>query len=302
MAKRQIAKKGIAICARLFFSLEPAPPFALELTVWALRDNEVDRWDGETYRRALPIAGQFVEVTVTQTGRPEAPRLEVSIFGARRTQGAESIVIAALNRMLGLQACLTKVCGIAETDVRLACQDTELPSIGTRGNKRARKCTHIPSHQTKKEVPAAKALTRTGWFGAVNCAILCSIFRERIRSLIGRAKPTPGVAALIGTKIALVIGVTYRELINHTGKGTRRAQENGVRSMPIQYASEINADLVVIAMRGVTASSRIVSAVIGSVTEYVMRNSPCPTLVIRLDQERWPKRQPIASGVGEFTP
>ena len=106
----------------IIFSLEPAPPFALELTVWALRrrpDNQVDHWDGETYRRALPIAGEFVEVTVTQTGRPEAPRLEVSIFGARRTQGAESIVIAALNRMLGLQGCLTKFYGIAETDVRL---------------------------------------------------------------------------------------------------------------------------------------------------------------------------------------
>ena len=50
-------------------------------------------------------------------------------------------------------------------------------------------------------------------------------------------------------------------------------------------ASEIKADLVVIGMRGITAASRIVSAVIGSVTEYVMRKSPCPTLVVRLDHK-----------------
>ena len=223
------------------------------------------------------------------------------------------------------------------------------------------------------------------------------LFRERIRSLIERSKATPSDAALIGTEIALVTGLAYRELIKHTGKGTERARENGVKSMRIQtilvptdfsknanvavekgcelarqlgaklyllhvqdqstlrtaikeelfdgdasdellqvrvrqmvearfsellatlnhtnlkieflslrgdpkslitqYAGEIKADLVVIGMRGITAASRIVSAVIGSVTEYVMRSSPCPTLVVRLDHEK----QPIASGVGALT-
>jgi len=48
----------------IIFSLEPAPPFSLEWTVWALRrrpDNAVDRWDGETYRRALSMTSEFVE-------------------------------------------------------------------------------------------------------------------------------------------------------------------------------------------------------------------------------------------------
>ena len=58
------------------------------------------------------------------------------------------------------------------------------------------------------------------------------------------------------------------------------------KSLITDSASEIKADLVVIGMRGITAASRIVSAVIGSVTEYVMRKSPCPTLVVRLDQKR----------------
>jgi len=46
------------------FSLRPAPPFRLDLTVWALRrpDNLVDRSDGVAYRRVLVIKGQPVEV------------------------------------------------------------------------------------------------------------------------------------------------------------------------------------------------------------------------------------------------
>jgi nucleotide-binding universal stress UspA family protein len=56
------------------------------------------------------------------------------------------------------------------------------------------------------------------------------------------------------------------------------------KSLISEYASEIKADIVIIGMRGVTAASQLVSAMIGSVTEHVMRKSPCPTLVVRLDQ------------------
>lgn len=106
----------------IIFSLEPAPPFSLELTVWALRrrpDNAVDRWDGKTYRRALPVAGKFAEVSVTQTGRSKSPRLQVTVVGARRAAGIESFVTVTLNRMLGLQVCLSGFYRIAETDGRL---------------------------------------------------------------------------------------------------------------------------------------------------------------------------------------
>lgn len=70
----------------IIFSLEPAPPFQLELTVWALRrrpDNKVDRWDGECYRRALPLTDQFVEVAVKQMG----PGAVSSIAGRRALDG-----------------------------------------------------------------------------------------------------------------------------------------------------------------------------------------------------------------------
>jgi DNA-3-methyladenine glycosylase II len=106
----------------IIFSLEPAPPFRLDLTVWALRrrpDNEVDRWDGESYRRALPLNGKFVEVAVTQIGPPDAPRLQVTVTGARRAPGIETSVTAVLNRMLGLQVRLSKFYRLAATDRRL---------------------------------------------------------------------------------------------------------------------------------------------------------------------------------------
>lgn len=54
--------------SRITFQLEPVPPFRLDLTVWTLRrraDNAVDRWDGQTYRRVLPLPAGLVDVTVT---------------------------------------------------------------------------------------------------------------------------------------------------------------------------------------------------------------------------------------------
>lgn len=73
------------------FSLEPIPPFRLDLTVWALRrrpDNAVDRWDGRTYRRTVALTGEPVEIAVTQAGPPEEARLQVKAIGYRLPAGA----------------------------------------------------------------------------------------------------------------------------------------------------------------------------------------------------------------------
>lgn len=56
------------ISVRRSFVLEPISPFRLDLTVWALRrrpDNVVDRWDGQAYRRVLPLLAGSVGVAVT---------------------------------------------------------------------------------------------------------------------------------------------------------------------------------------------------------------------------------------------
>jgi DNA-3-methyladenine glycosylase II len=104
------------------FSLKPTPPFRLDLTVWALRrrpDNEVDDWDGETYRRALALDTKVVEVAVTQTGLPDAPLLEARVSGALLTSGVKSAVTEALGRLLGLKVNLSGFYSLAAADHRL---------------------------------------------------------------------------------------------------------------------------------------------------------------------------------------
>jgi nucleotide-binding universal stress UspA family protein len=53
----------------------------------------------------------------------------------------------------------------------------------------------------------------------------------------------------------------------------------------VRYAREINADLVVVGLRGAGLSALIKSAVMGSIAESVVRKSPCPVLVVRLDHK-----------------
>jgi DNA-3-methyladenine glycosylase II len=87
------------------FELEPVPPFRLDLTAWTLRrrpNNTIDRWDGYSYRRALNLHSSVAEVEVHQTGPPDIPRLEVSVTMNRAASDVRAEVVAALQRMLGL--------------------------------------------------------------------------------------------------------------------------------------------------------------------------------------------------------
>ncbi|MGA9772114.1 MAG: universal stress protein [Blastocatellia bacterium] len=49
----------------------------------------------------------------------------------------------------------------------------------------------------------------------------------------------------------------------------------------VAYAREIEADMIVIGRRG----TGIISAALGSVSESVIRKSPCPVLVVRLEHK-----------------
>ena len=96
---------------RKTFFLNPLAPFRLDLTVWTLRrrvDNQIDRWDGATYRRVLVIDDRPVEVAVTQVEPPESPRLRVIVTGAEVDSKTKTLVISNLNRMLGLQVDLSE--------------------------------------------------------------------------------------------------------------------------------------------------------------------------------------------------
>lgn len=105
------------------FTLAPVPPFRLDLTTWALRrrpGNATDRWDGDTYRRALRLSsGAVAEVEVRQTASPDTPQLLVSVTTNRRDRNARTDVTATLQRMLGLDVDLRDFYDRTENDVHL---------------------------------------------------------------------------------------------------------------------------------------------------------------------------------------
>lgn len=104
------------------FELKPTSPFRLDLTVWTLRrrsHNIVDRWDGTTYRRVLPLSAGPVEVAVTQPAPPESSRLKVMVAGQRVSPSARAAVKTALDRLLGLRIDLTEFYRAAAHDPRL---------------------------------------------------------------------------------------------------------------------------------------------------------------------------------------
>ncbi len=103
-------------------SLDPVPPFRLDLTVWTLRrraDNHVDRWDGQTYRRVLVLGGEVLEASVTQAGTPGAPHLRATLAGRGLTAESAGMARDVLGRTLGLGADLSAFYRFAEDDPRL---------------------------------------------------------------------------------------------------------------------------------------------------------------------------------------
>ena len=105
---------------KIVFTLNPAPPFRLDLTVWALRrrpQNKTDSWDGETYRRVVVFRGDPVLIGVTQTGGVDAPCLEVTAIGSHG--GVKNDLVLALERLLGLRIDLKAFYELAARQPRL---------------------------------------------------------------------------------------------------------------------------------------------------------------------------------------
>ncbi len=102
------------------FDLQPIAPFRLDLTVWTLRRraaNLIDRWDGSTYRRVLVgDDGDPFEVTVSQTGSIEAPRLTVIADPTEDVVAAETVARRALDRLLGIRIDLSAFYAAARQD------------------------------------------------------------------------------------------------------------------------------------------------------------------------------------------
>ncbi len=109
--------------AAVAFSLEPVPPFRLDLTTWALRrrtHNAVDRWDGRHWRRALASGNRVFELCVSQHDTRGPPRLDVVISGVRIGEHQRQEAEKALDRLLGVSIDLQPFYALAATDPRLA--------------------------------------------------------------------------------------------------------------------------------------------------------------------------------------
>ncbi len=109
------------------FALPALPPFRLDLTAWALRrrpDNRIDRWDGQVYRRVLPLGQQHVPVEVAvrqgQRGSANQPELWVTLSRAGAGRAIIPAAQAALERLLGLSVDLGGFYRMAEGDAMLA--------------------------------------------------------------------------------------------------------------------------------------------------------------------------------------
>lgn len=122
VSKLPIPQKIACNMARNTFELKPVAPFRLDLSVWTLRrraHNIVDRWDGTTYSRVLPLAAGLVEVAVTQPTTSKTPRLKVAVAGLPVTATVRSAVTTALERLLGLRIDLMEFYQFAADDQRL---------------------------------------------------------------------------------------------------------------------------------------------------------------------------------------
>jgi DNA-3-methyladenine glycosylase II len=107
---------------RLIFSVEPTPPFRLDLTAWAIRrrpGNQVDYWDGETYRRVLAIERKPVLISVTQAGPIDTPRIVVTAVGEHLSPRAKQPVVLALERLFGLRTDLSAFYKLASQRPRM---------------------------------------------------------------------------------------------------------------------------------------------------------------------------------------
>jgi len=97
----------------------PRAPFRLDLTAWGLRrraHNEIDRWDGRVYRRALPFGDEAMATSVTQSGSPDSPRLAVTLSGRRIDHAAEVAARGSLEKLLGLSVDLSPFATLAAED------------------------------------------------------------------------------------------------------------------------------------------------------------------------------------------
>ncbi|MGC8808729.1 MAG: DNA-3-methyladenine glycosylase family protein [bacterium] len=112
-------RRGQGEGEKVTFSLTPSPPFALNFTVWILRrrpHNSWDLWDGKVYRRLLSLDGQPVEVSVSQEGSLNKPKLKVSALVRKINSSIIAALKSSLKQILGLEIDLSQFYEMAQND------------------------------------------------------------------------------------------------------------------------------------------------------------------------------------------
>jgi universal stress protein A len=89
------------------------------------------------------------------------------------------------------------------------------------------------------------------------------------------------IDALVETRFAKLLAAVPSEpvAIEHL------TQRGDAAKLIVEYAREINADMVVIGRRGAGMVMDLLSTMLGSVVEAVIRKSPCPVLVVRREHK-----------------
>jgi DNA-3-methyladenine glycosylase II len=88
------------------FILKPRPPFRLDFAVWTLRrrpENVIDAWDGNVYRRVVPVEDHASLIEVRQLVGGDAPRLSIQVHGDQNSLKLRSVATAAVERLLGIR-------------------------------------------------------------------------------------------------------------------------------------------------------------------------------------------------------
>ncbi len=91
-------------------TLNPAPPFRLDLTAWVLRrrpSNSIDRVTNGAYMRIFAVDGMPVGARVVQLGTSERPTLGVTLVGSTITPRIERALRDYLGEILALNVDLS---------------------------------------------------------------------------------------------------------------------------------------------------------------------------------------------------
>jgi DNA-3-methyladenine glycosylase II len=112
------------------FSLDPVPPFSLDLTASALRrrpDNITDLFDQGTYSRVLVVGQTPVEVSLSQEGTLGEDRVKVRVQGSTKT--ARPYIAAIVVRMFGMRLDLSGFYTLAGQDPDLSRLAGKFPGL-----------------------------------------------------------------------------------------------------------------------------------------------------------------------------